>query len=57
MNLLRGDGRVLRIGHRGAATLAPENTLQAFEIAVGLGVDLVEFDVVSLADGTLVVAH
>jgi glycerophosphoryl diester phosphodiesterase len=57
VNLLRGDGRVLRIGHRGAATLAPENTLQAFEVAVGLGVDLVEFDVVSLADGTLVVAH
>jgi glycerophosphoryl diester phosphodiesterase len=53
----RPDGRVLEIGHRGAAALAPENTLRAFEAAIGLGVDFVEFDVLELADGTLVVAH
>lgn len=34
------------IGHRGAAALAPENTLASLEAAVGAGVDLVEFDVV-----------
>jgi glycerophosphoryl diester phosphodiesterase len=45
------------IGHRGAAALAPENTLGAFRLAVELGVDLVEFDVIALRRGPLVVAH
>lgn len=57
MRLLRGDGPVLRIGHRGAPALAPENTLRSFERAIELGVDCIELDVLSLADGTLVVAH
>jgi glycerophosphoryl diester phosphodiesterase len=54
---LHADGRVLRIGHRGAAALAPENTIASFQRAVELGVDLIEFDVLDLTDGTLVVAH
>ena len=54
---LRADGRVLRVGHRGAAALEPENTLRSFRRAVELGCDLVEFDVIELDDGTLVVAH
>jgi glycerophosphoryl diester phosphodiesterase len=54
----RRDGaRVIRIGHRGAAALAAENTLRGFERAVELGVDFVEADVLDLADGTLVLAH
>ena len=57
MRLLRGDGPVLRIGHRGAKALAPENTLRSFQAAVDLGVDLVEFDALALVDGTLVVSH
>jgi glycerophosphoryl diester phosphodiesterase len=56
VNLLRGDGRPLRIGHRGAAALAPENTLESLAAAVELGCDLVEFDVLELA-GELVLAH
>jgi glycerophosphoryl diester phosphodiesterase len=40
------QGRVLRIGHRGAAALAPENSLAGIEAAIDLGVDLVEIDVV-----------
>ena len=55
--VLREGGRVWRIGHRGAAALERENTLASFERAVEEGVDLIEFDVVALADGTLVVAH
>ena len=47
----------MRVGHRGASALAPENTLQAFELAVELGCDMLEFDVLDLADGTLVLAH
>jgi glycerophosphoryl diester phosphodiesterase len=54
---LRADGRPLRVGHRGAAALEPENTLRSLVRAVELGCDLVEFDVIELADGTLVVAH
>jgi glycerophosphoryl diester phosphodiesterase len=33
------------IGHRGAAAVAPENTLPSFEAAVAAGVDIVEFDI------------
>jgi len=50
------DG-VLRIGHRGAAALAPENTLRSFRAAVEVGVDLIEFDVLDLPRGPLVLAH
>jgi glycerophosphoryl diester phosphodiesterase len=55
--LERRNGRPLRIGHRGAAALAPENTLCSFRAAIEAGVDLVEFDVIEVADGSLVVAH
>jgi glycerophosphoryl diester phosphodiesterase len=54
---LRADGRVLRVGHKGAAALAPENTIRSLEAALELGVDLVEFDVLDLLDGTVVLAH
>jgi glycerophosphoryl diester phosphodiesterase len=57
ISLDRRDGRPLRIGHRGAAALAPENTLASFRAAVAAGVDLVEFDVLRLQSGELVVAH
>jgi glycerophosphoryl diester phosphodiesterase len=53
----RAGGPPLRIGHKGAAALAPENTLEALARAVEHGVDIVEFDVLDLQDGTLVLAH
>jgi glycerophosphoryl diester phosphodiesterase len=56
IDLHRREGRVLRIGHRGAAALAPENTIASLALAVELGCDLVELDVIGL-DGTLVLAH
>ena len=49
--------RVLRIGHRGAAGHAPENTLAAIEQGIALGVDFVEVDLRRTADGVLVVLH
>jgi len=57
ISLDRRAGRPLRIGHRGAAALAPENTLRSFRAALDAGVDLIEFDVLQLAGGELVVAH
>jgi glycerophosphoryl diester phosphodiesterase len=45
LNLRRAEGRPLVIGHRGAAAVAPENTLAALEAAVAAGADLVEFDI------------
>jgi glycerophosphoryl diester phosphodiesterase len=45
------------IAHRGASSELPENTPAAFERAIELGADFVEFDVHAAADGTLVVCH
>jgi glycerophosphoryl diester phosphodiesterase len=51
------DMKPLIIGHRGAAGLAPENTLAAFARACDLGVDGIELDVLVSSDGKLVVHH
>jgi glycerophosphoryl diester phosphodiesterase len=49
--------KVYVIGHRGAAGLAPENTLAAFARACSIGVDAVELDVLLTADRKAVVYH
>jgi glycerophosphoryl diester phosphodiesterase len=52
--------RPLRVGHKGAALLAPGNTLAAFRAAVTAGVDMIEFDVLSEhrdGSGRLLLAH
>ena len=43
--------------HRGASSDAPENTLEAFRLAVEQGADGIELDVQMSADGALVVIH
>jgi glycerophosphoryl diester phosphodiesterase len=57
IELRRPPGEFARVGHRGASALAPENTLEALQLAVELGCDMLEFDVLDLVDGTLVLAH
>ena len=57
MKLLRGDGPLLKVGHRGAAALAPANTVEAVEAALVHGVDLVELDVFAAPDRRLVLGH
>ncbi len=46
-----------RVGHKGADHVAPGNTLASFESALEHGVDMIEFDVLRLRDGRLVLAH
>lgn len=43
--------------HRGAAELAPENTLDAFRYAIAYDVEMIEVDVQQLADGRFVAFH
>jgi len=48
---------VKRVGHKGANTVAPGNTVASFDAALDAGVDMIEFDVLRLRDGRLVLAH
>ena len=48
------------VGHKGAADLAPGNTLAAFDAALACGVDMIELDVLAEhldGSGRLLVAH
>ncbi len=45
------------IAHRGARSIAPENTIEAFEKAIVLGADGIECDVHMSLDGVPVVIH
>lgn len=59
-NSLQGKGRksaLLNIAHRGARSLAPENTLAAAKKAYDVGADMWELDVAVTSDGELVVIH
>jgi glycerophosphoryl diester phosphodiesterase len=49
--------RILKVGHRGAAGHAPENTLLAIQKGIDLGVDFIEIDVRCTADGVLMALH
>jgi glycerophosphoryl diester phosphodiesterase len=49
--------KIYAIGHRGAAGLAPENTLASFDRACEIGVDAFELDVLLSSDGKIVVHH
>jgi glycerophosphoryl diester phosphodiesterase len=57
MELRRAGRDALRIGHRGAAAIAPENSLAAIEAAAAHNLDGVEVDVARARDGSLVLAH
>jgi glycerophosphoryl diester phosphodiesterase len=45
------------IGHRGAPAYRPEHTAASYELAIDLGAELIEPDVVVSRDGVLVVRH
>ena len=45
------------IGHRGASGYRPEHTLASYQLAIQLGADYIEPDLVMTKDGTLVARH
>jgi len=47
----------LVIGHRGASGYRPEHTLASYKLAIQLGADFIEPDLVSTKDGVLVARH
>jgi len=47
----------LIVAHRGAPDYARENTIKSFEIAMGLGADMIEFDVRRTKDNILIAYH
>jgi glycerophosphoryl diester phosphodiesterase len=56
----RGDTREstpLVIGHRGTAGYLPDHTLQGYALAIKLGADYVEPDLVATKDGHLIARH
>lgn len=52
-----GEEDVLVIGHRGASGVRPEHTLEAYKVAIRMGADYIEPDLVSTKDGVLVARH
>jgi glycerophosphoryl diester phosphodiesterase len=56
---LRGDGLAapLVIAHRGASGHRPEHTLEAYRLAIEMGADFIEPDLVATRDGFLVARH
>jgi glycerophosphoryl diester phosphodiesterase len=49
--------RPLIIAHRGASGYRPEHTLEAYRLAVEMGADFIEPDLVATKDGVLVARH
>jgi glycerophosphoryl diester phosphodiesterase len=54
---LRKETKPLVIGHRGASGFVPEHTLQSYKLAIKLGADYVEPDLVMTKDHVLIARH
>ena len=57
MDFTKNQNRPLNIAHRGARSLAPENTLAAARKGLEVGADMWELDIQMTADGELIVIH
>src|SRR5262245_10426312 len=53
----RAENAPLVIGHRGAAGYLPDHTLEGYALAIQLGADYVEPDLVATKDGRLIARH
>lgn len=56
-NLLNNPKYVTVVAHRGDWRGAPENSLQAFQNCIDMGVDMIEIDIHKTKDGVLVLMH
>ncbi len=54
---LEGVQKPLVIGHRGASGYLPEHTLEGYALAIELGADFIEPDLVATKDGHLIARH
>jgi glycerophosphoryl diester phosphodiesterase len=48
---------ILIIGHRGASGHRPEHTIESYTLAIAMGADYIEPDLVSTKDGVLIARH
>ena len=53
----RNETAPLVIGHRGTAGYLPDHTLEGYALAIALGADYIEPDLVSTKDGYLIARH
>ena len=53
----RQERHPLVIGHRGTAGYLPDHTLEGYELAIDLGADYIEPDLVATKDGHLIARH
>lgn len=56
-NLINNPKYVTVVAHRGDWRNAPENSLQAFQNCIDMGVDMIEIDIHKTKDGVLVLMH
>lgn len=49
--------RAIVIGHRGACGYRPEHTLEGYKLAIEMGADFIEPDLVATEDGELIARH
>ena len=56
-SVLRCDGAVINIAHRGGLRIRPEHTLLAYEQALFDGANVLELDLHATSDGVIVVMH
>lgn len=54
---MKNQEKILIFAHRGACNLAPENTLKAFQKAIELKADYIEFDVHQSKDEEIIIIH
>ena len=57
MSVTTTNKQPLVIGHRGASGYRPEHTLASYELAIQMGADYIEPDIVSTKDGVLIARH
>jgi glycerophosphoryl diester phosphodiesterase len=53
----KGDDEPLITGHRGAPGYLPDHTLEGYKLAIEMGADYIEPDLVSTKDGYLIARH